>query len=229
MKRHTLNAEKRTIVGKKVRTLRREGLLPIGVYGHGMESIALQVKLDDFRKVYKEAGETGLVDIKLGNETYTCLIKNVQRHAVSNNVIHAEMHKVNLKEKITVKVTLVLVGESTAVTDQVGLILQTLNEVEVEALPTELPENIEVNVTGLKAVDDQITVADLPKVANTEVLTTGDEVVVKIVPAISEEVKKDEEAAAAETVAEEEETVENETETPEESKDKAPEAAEEKK
>lgn len=201
MQRHTLKAEKRDVIGKHVKKIRKSGLLPIGLYGKDIKSLSLQVPVKEFNKTYSLAGKTGLVDLKVGEEVYPSLIKNVQLHPVSDIPLHAEFHKVNLKEKIRANVPTELVGESPAVTNQTGLLLQTLNEVEVEALPTNLPETIKVDVTELEQIDDQITVGELPKVANVEILTPPEEVIVKIVSAVSQEVQKEAEAQAAAAAA----------------------------
>ena len=197
MQRHTLKAEKRDLVGKRVEKIRSSGLLPIGLYGKDIKSMALQVPLKEFNKVYSQAGKTGLVDLKVNDEVFPSLIKNVQLHPVSDFVLHAEFHKVNLKEKIKANVPIELVGESPAVANQTGLLLQTLNEVEVEALPTNLPETIKVDVSQLAEIESQITVGELSKIESVEILTPADEVIVKIAPAVSEEAKKEAEAEAA--------------------------------
>lgn len=197
MKRQKLAVEKRKVLGKKVRKLRREGILPANIYGKDIKSTSVQVPYKDFEKVYKETGETGLVDIELEGALRPVLIHNVQLDHLTNNPLHADFYQVNLKEKVKTSVSIVVVGEPKAVTDNVGLLLQPLSEVEVEALPEDLPENIEVNVENLAAVDEQITVADLKAPKGVEILTDPSQVVVKI----SELVSKEAEAQAAQEAA----------------------------
>lgn len=200
MKAITLNAQVREVTGKKVKKLREQGLVPIGVYGKDVKSVALSVPLKEIEKVYEKAGETGLVDLKFGDKTLPVLIKNVQIHPVKRQIIHVEMHAVNLKQKIKANVPVQIVGESPAVTNNIGVLLQTLNEVEVEALPTDLPEAIEVDVAGLTEIDQQVSVAELKVPNGVEILTGGEELVVKVAPAVSEETAKElaaEEAAKA--------------------------------
>ena len=154
--------------------------------------MALETPLKDFMTVFRKVHETGLVEVKTDGETHHALITNIHLNPLTRKPLHAELHAVSLTEKIKAHVPVVLTGESPAVTSGVGLLLQTLNEIEVEALPTELPENVSVDVSGLSEVDQQITVADLPKIKGAEVLTGSEEVVVKITA-----LTKEEEAAPA--------------------------------
>src|SRR6267378_2393675 len=146
MKNPVLISEPRTVLGKKVKKLRREGLLPANVYGKGLSSTAIQVKMADFQAVFKEVGETGLIDLKVGADSKPVLIKNLQMEYPLHTPLHVDFFQVNLKEKVKTMVPVVLTGEPTAVTEKLGILLQTLAEVEIEALPAELPENIEVSV-----------------------------------------------------------------------------------
>ncbi|MDP2860219.1 MAG: 50S ribosomal protein L25 [bacterium] len=205
MEKHKLIVSGRKITGKKVKKLRQEGLLPANVYGKAVKSSAVQVPIKDFEKIYKEAGETGLVELSVEGEEKTrpVLIHNLQINPVTRAFLHCDFYQVDLKEKIKASVPVVLVGEAKAVTSKIGLLLQTLNEVEVEALPADLPEKIEVNVESLAAVDEQVTVGDLKVGKEVTILTAADQVVVKISELVSREAEKlaKEEAATAEAAA----------------------------
>src|SRR3989344_7671467 len=155
MKRENLKFDKRTITGKKVKKLRREGILPANIYGKEFKSTSVQVPVKDFLKVFSEVHETGLVDLAYDSQTLPVLIHNVQIDPRTQTPLHADFFKVNLKEKITARVPIVAIGEAKAVTDKVGLLEQPVSELEIEALPTDLPEKIEVNVEQLTKVDDQ--------------------------------------------------------------------------
>jgi len=199
MKRHKLAIEKRKILGKQIKKLRREGILPGNIFGKNIKSTSVQVLLKDFAPVYKEAGSTGLVDLELDGKTIPVLIQDLQTD-YKNNVLHANFYQVNLKEKVKSAMPLEIVGEPKAVTEKIGLLMNILSEIEVEALPENLPEHIEVNVEHLAAVNDQITVADLKVPTGVEVLTDATQVVSKIDELISKEAQElaVEEAAAAE-------------------------------
>ena len=241
MKRYKLKVEKRTVLGKMVKKLRREGILPCNIYGKGIKSEAVQVPQTEFEAVFKEAGETGLVDVALGEKTIPVLIHNMQKD-FRGNVLHADFFQVNLKEKVKTMVPLEIVGEPKAVLDKVGILMNIISEVEVEALPAELPEKIEVNVEHLANINDQITVADLQIPEGVTVLTEAEQVVAKIAELVTKEAQEQaaaEAAAAAEASAEatpEGAAVEGEaqaegetpTETPAEGGEK-PEAAKEEK
>ncbi len=180
MKRETLSAEKRVVLGKKVKKLRREGILPANVYGQSHKSIAIQIPIKDFSPVFKKAGETGLVDLSFEKETLPVLIHSVQREPRSQVVIHVDFLVVNLKEKITTKVPVVAVGESLAVKDKLGILISVLSELEIEALPADLPEKIEVSVEGLTTVGDHILVSDIKGVSSFTITADPAQVVFKI-------------------------------------------------
>lgn len=231
MKRHKLTVEKRTVVGKKVKKLRKVGILPSNVYGKDVKSLAVQLPFTEFEKIYREVGETGLLDLEIDGEIRPVLIHNVQLDYLTHLPVHADFYQVNLKEKVKTMVPLVIVGEPKAVVDKLGILLQPLSEVEVEALPADLPENIEINVEPLAAVDAQIAVGDIKAPKGVEVLTDAGQVVVKIgelvtkeaaeeaakATAAAEAAKAESEAAKAETAegaAPKEETPAKEEETP---------------
>ncbi len=198
MKRIKLVVEKRKVLGKKVKKLRKDGILPANIYGKDVKSLAVQVSVKEFDKVYKEAGVTGLVDVEIDSEVRPSLIHNVQLDYMTQLPVHADFYQVNLKEKVKTMAPIVLTGEAKAVTDKVGIILQPLAEIEVEALPTDLPENIEVNIEHLAAIDEQIAVSDLKIPQGVIVLTDPSQVVVKVGELIS---KQAQEQAAAEAAA----------------------------
>lgn len=204
MQKHSLKAEKRTVEGKKVKNLRRQGVIPANVYGKDIKSENLQINLKDFEKTYQEAGKTGIVELNFDTgEPKNTLIRNVQKDPVTGNPLHVDFYNVSLKEKIKASVPVVQIGESKAVIDKVGALLQPLAQVEVEALPTDLPENIEVDVTQLSAVDEEIKVKDLKVASGVTILTDPEQIVIKVGSLISEEAKKlAEEEAAAKAAAE---------------------------
>lgn len=206
MDRLSLQAEERKILGKKVKHLRRDGKLPAHVFGKGLETEHVTVDGKIFLKTFKEAGETGLIDLKIGAEKVRpVMVKGVQFDPVTDEPIHIDFYQVNLMEKVKVPVPLVLVGEEPeSVKLGETIVLQTLNEIEVEALPADLVEKIEVDITALKNIDDAITVAQLNFDRSKLTVTAEPEaIVVKLAPAITEEMKKqmEEEAAAAAAAA----------------------------
>jgi large subunit ribosomal protein L25 len=203
MKHPVLKAEPRTVLGKNVKKLRREGLLPGNVYGKGLSSVSLQVSLTDFEKAHKEAGDTGLIDLQLNGKSHPVLVKNLQMNYKSHTPLHADFYQVNLKEKVKATVPIVIVGEPKAVAEKVGMLIQPLSEVEIEALPDKLAENIEVNVENLAALDEAITVGDLKAPEGVEILTDPTQTVVKIAELVAPEPEPEPETEGeAETPAE---------------------------
>lgn len=200
MKRLSLKVEERKTLGKKVKKLRREGLLPANIYGKDIKSQAVQVLQKDFDKVFKAAGETQVIDLAVDSTTYPVLVKNVQLEPRTDSFLHVDFYKVDLKQAIKTMVPVVAVGEARAVLDKVGLVLQTLSEVEIEALPTDIPEEIEVDITPLSQIDQQITVGELKVTTGVKILTDPSQVIFKISELVTreaEEQAKAEEAAAA--------------------------------
>ena len=158
-----LKADIRTVLGSKVRGLRQSGFIPAVLYGKGQESIIIQVPVKDFMKAFKEAGESTLVYVNVDGKTYPTIIHDVSHDPVKDNVVHADFYKVNLNEKIKAKVPVVFVGESPAVKDLAGIFVRNINELEVEALPQNLPHELLINISVLKNFGDRITVSDLKK------------------------------------------------------------------
>lgn len=203
---HNLAAEKRTVFGRKVKKLRKAGILPANVTGKHIESFSVQVKMDEFKKVYFSAGETGVIGLAVDGKIHPILIHEVHSDPVYETPLHADFLEVNLSEKVTATVPIEIVGESPAVQAEEGVLVQQLHEVEVEALPTDLPDSIQVDISGLEAVDDAIKVSDL-KVDRSKVEVKEEDperIVVSIAEPTKEEVVEEvpaaegEEGAAAE-------------------------------
>ena len=150
MEQIPLTAQKRTILGRKVKNLRKDGLIPAHVFGHKVKTEHIQVKVGDFAKVFEKAGETGIVDLAIDSQKKPVLIRNVQVHPVTDEPLHIDFYQVNLAEKVKVNVPLEVVGEAPAVEKKIGLLLTPVSEIEVEALPADLPEKIEVDVSKLE-------------------------------------------------------------------------------
>jgi large subunit ribosomal protein L25 len=206
MDRISLKAEERIILGKKVKNLRKDGLIPGNVFGNKVESESVTLKMKDFKPAYDQAGETGLIDLRIGAEKVRpVLIRNIQYDALTDKPLHVDFYQVNLKEKVTVPVPIILKEleeETESVKMGEAIVLQTMSEVEVEALPTDLIEHIEVDISTLKNIDDSISIADLSYNRDTiTVLAEPDEIVVKLAPAVSDEMKALMEEQAAETAA----------------------------
>lgn len=184
-----LNAEVRKVSGRKVKNLRKEGLLPGNISGKKTKSLAVQVVLKDFKPVFEKAGETGLVELKVGSEVKPVLIHNLQVNPVTEAPVHVDFLQVDLKEKVEAGVPVELTGESPAEKQSIGTVVQYLNEVKVEALPADLPEKFEIDVSDLAEVDQAIYIKDLKiDKAKVEIKNAEDEIIVKVEPPQKEEV-----------------------------------------
>lgn len=217
-----LVAEKRKITGRKVKVLRRQGFLPANVYGKEVKSLTVQLETKSFLPIYQQVGETGIVELKVGGEPKArpVLIHNVQLEPVSGELVHTDFYQVDLKKKVSAEVPIELIGESPAAKEKIGILIQPLTEVEVEALPTDLPDKLEVDISSLKAVDDAVSVADLKIPEGVKVLTSEKEILVKVEPLAKEEVvaPPPTEEVPVEEVPEEEKAVEEEKKPKEEAK-----------
>jgi large subunit ribosomal protein L25 len=212
-KRYAITATSRTVLGKKVKQLRRDGLVPANIYGRNVEPLAITLSELDFSKVYKQAGETGLIDISIASEGQSrpVLVHSLLRDPVYGQILHIDLYQVNLKEKLVAAVPLEFVGESPVVKNKEGILLELLQEVEVESLPTDIPSSIEVDISLLVEVDQGVHVGDLVLPAGVEMQTDAEELVCKIEPAQMSEAEAGEEAEA-ETSEEQKETAEPEGE-----------------
>ena len=193
-----LAGEPRKIFGRKVKALRREGIIPAHIFGHKIKTIHVQIPEKEFIKVEKEAGETGIVELKINSASHPVLIRATQVDPVTDQVLHVDFYQVDLKEKVKVRVPIETVGESPAVESKQGVLLIPMAEIEVEALPTELPESIKIDISKLAKVDDAILVNDLKLPAGIGVLAEPEETVIKI----GELVTKEAEEILAEEAAE---------------------------
>ena len=205
MKREELKADARTLNGKAVKKLRKEGITPANIYGKNFNSTSIQLPVKDFEAIYNKVHETGLVDLAVGKDVHPVLIHNIQRHPISHAPIHVDFYKVNLKEKVKTTIPVVAIDEAEAEKQKAGALMQSINEVEVEALPAELPENIEVSVAHLKEIDDHILVSDLKTPTGVTILTEPEGTIFRITELVSQEAEEleAEEEAAAEAASEE--------------------------
>ncbi len=159
-----INAKKRTELGKKAKKVKADKMVPAVVFGKGMESTPLAVSLLEFLKVYKTAGETSLIDLKIGDAGIEkVLVKDVQTNPVTNTPVHVGFYKVNLKEKTRATVPVEVIGAelSPILKSGEGVLLTLLNEVDVECLPSDIPHEFTIDVSGFTEVGTSITAAQL--------------------------------------------------------------------
>lgn len=200
MNKFVLKAEKRILLGSKVKKLRRQGVVPANVFGHTVKSQAIQVSAVEFARVYKNAGETSLIWLKIEGEDKErpTLIKALTNDPISGRKMHIDFHQVNLKEKVTANVPVEVIGESQMVKDGLAVLDINIHEIEVEALPTDIPESIIFDISNLKEIGDHLKVSGIKVATEVTVLTDPEKIVVALGAPQKEEVV--EEATVEEAV-----------------------------
>ncbi|MCK4744624.1 50S ribosomal protein L25 [Candidatus Parcubacteria bacterium] len=190
-----LKAEKREVIGKKVQQLRKCGKIPAIIYGSEIEPTILTVDYQEFEKVYKKAGESTLVNLKIAEakDGLPILIHSVAHNPVSGKVDHIDFYKIKYGQKLTATVELKFIGESKAVKELGGILSTVLKSVEIECLPRHLISKIEVDLSALKNFNDIIHIKDLHVPENIKIITDNELVVANVSqPKVEEEVKKEE-------------------------------------
>ena len=158
----SLALEKRDVHGKKVKALRHQGIIPVIVYGADMESKSAQVSEGVFDKVYQKVGRHTPVTLELGGKKRIAMIKEVDMNPVTHRPLHVSFHAVKATDPVVTSVRIRLIGEGESVAEKEGLvILQALEEIEIRALPMDLPESLEVSIVDLAEAGDRVTVADI--------------------------------------------------------------------
>lgn len=177
MEKVVLKATKRTVTGKQVKQLRRQGLLPGVVYGYKMQPTPISLNAHDAGLILPKLTSSSIVTIDLEGKQIAALVREKQKNFIKNFFTHVDFQAVSLTESIRTYVSLHFSGTAPAIKEFQATVVTNLTEVEVEALPNDLPERIEVDLSKLAAVGDAIHVKDLPIPAGVQVLTDGDEVV----------------------------------------------------
>lgn len=205
----TLAAEKRTVIGKAVKALRRKGFLPAVMYGRKEDSQSISVPVKDFGKVLQAAGESTLITLSLAGKEHNVLIHDVLLDPLTEKPLHADFLAVEMDKTLETEIPLEFIGESPAVKNEGGILIRVMHEVEVSALPKDLPHTIIVDVLRLARVGDRITLGDLKLSSGVTLIGDPGEVVALVESPRSEEELKAletaEPAMTAEVVTEREE------------------------
>lgn len=198
-----LELTKRDILGKKVRFLRRQGITPTHLFGHGIESMALQGDTAKLEKLLAQAGKAKLIKLKVDKEKTPrpVLLREFQREPTKGELLHVDFYQVKSKEKVTVEVPIVLVGEAPVVLDSKdNTLFQELNTLSVECLPAKIPTNIELDISGLTEPEQMIRVKDIKLGRGITILNDPEVVVVRISLRHVERIEEREEVIAEEAV-----------------------------
>ncbi|MFH1643360.1 MAG: 50S ribosomal protein L25 [Patescibacteria group bacterium] len=160
--------------------LREEGKIPGILYGSETKPIALELDAKIFNSIYQEAGESTLIELKVGESSYTVLIHDTQIDPLGGNVMHVDFFQPSLKEEMETEVPLMFIGESLAVKDLGGTLNKGFSEIMVRSLPQNLPSHIDVDISVLNTFEDVILVKDLKVLANVEIQRDSEEVIVSV-------------------------------------------------
>jgi large subunit ribosomal protein L25 len=197
----SLAARPRELRGRHVKALRRHGAVPAVVYGHEQESMPIEADLATLERIWQRAGRTHLIDLVIdGGTSRKVLIRELQINPRTGRIAHADFLAVNLLEKLTADIPLVIVGEAPAVSElKIGQLLQTMTTVKVECLPSDLPPQITVDVSGLDEIDKGVTLGEVPLPPGVTLVHADlGETVVKVSPLRVRE--EEEEVAPAEEI-----------------------------
>jgi len=198
-----LKVTNREILGKKVRFLRRQGITPTHIFGHGIKSLAVQCDTTELKRVMAEAGKTRLINLKLDSEKRprTAVIREVQIEPRTGQSLHVDFYQVKMEEKVKVEVPIVLVGEAPALKSKDNMLLHELNTLEIDCLPAKIPNSIELDITSLTEPEQAIRVEDIELDKEITVLNEPEQIVARIslrhVEVVEEEAVVEEEVIEA--------------------------------
>jgi large subunit ribosomal protein L25 len=218
-----LTAEKRDVLGKKNRFLRRRGITPTHLFGHSLKSLSLQCDTSELKRIVAHAGETRLISLKVKGEkdTKRVFVREVQRDALGKHLLHVDFYQIRMGEKMTMDVPIVLVGEAPALKTKGRMLSRGITELPIECLPEKVPPQIEIDVSTLEELEQAIQVKDIVLDPDITVQADPEQMVVKVAEVMIEEEPVPE-------VAEEEEVEGEEVEAEEGAEKSKAEAAEEK-
>lgn len=179
----SLGLSQRTVTGKKVKQLRKQGIMPVHMYGSGIESQSLQGSAGELRRVLPRVGANIPVSVQIegSDDENICFVREVQRHPVTEDILHVDFIRVDVTQTISAEVPITLVGSAPA-TQQGGTLLQPLTSLLVEALPMDIPASVEADISDLDDFEKSIVVSDIVVSDNVTVLTDSDEFVARVSP-----------------------------------------------
>ena len=197
---HTLDAKSRKELGKKAKSLRNQGFVPAILYGWGMDGAhPIAVAMPDFERAWRQAGESAVLLLTLEGHAHNVIIHDVAHDPITDKPIHADFYAVAMDKKIRTRVPLNFIGESTAVKDLGGVLVKVMHDVEIEALPKDLPHELDADISSLLTLRARLLVHDISMPDSVIILAHADDVIAIVEPPRTEE----ELAALTETAAQE--------------------------
>lgn len=201
MEREELKAKRREVAGKRVRFIRRQGMIPANLYGPNLESIALEIETAPLRRMLTKVGRNALINLKVDHDKKSrmVMVRDIQHDPLTDALLHVDFFQPVMTHKIKADVPLQFIGEAPAARSRRAIMIENLTALHVEALPAALPRHIEVDLSVLRELEEAIHVRDIRPPEGVEILSDPDQVIVKVMEAKAEVV---EEAAAAPAEAE---------------------------
>lgn len=189
-----LTVQKREILGKRIKSLRKSGFIPAELYGRGKENIHFSVSVKEFTNVFKKAGESTVLKIKIENGDkkegeINALVQDIQRNPTTDEITHIDLYQVRMDEKITASIPLEFVGEAPAVKEKAGVLNKSMREIEVESLPGDLPHSIKIDISILSEIGASIRAKDLHIGKGVKILVEPETVLATIVEQAKEEIE----------------------------------------
>ena len=177
-----LQTTTREILGKKVRFLRRQGIIPVHLFGHGIESVALQCDVAQLQQILTQAGKTKIISLRLdkAKRPRNVMVREIQRNLLTSELLHVDFYQVRMEKKIQLEVPIVLVGEAPALRSKENMMAQELHSLTIECLPGQIPARIELDLSPLTEVEQAIQVRDITLGEEVTVLNDPEHIVVKI-------------------------------------------------
>jgi large subunit ribosomal protein L25 len=208
MEEVVIQAQKRDVIGKQVKALRRAGGLPAIIYGSGIDPTPILLDAREAGRILGSISSSALVTIEMGADRHMALVRDRQRHILLGSLTHVDFQVVSRTEKLRTGVAIEATGSSQAVEDEEGILMTGLEELRVECFPQDLPEQIIVDISGLEKIGDAIYVKDITPPANVEFLDDPEETVFVITAPAAEEILEEEEEVGEEEELEEPEVIE---------------------
>ena len=205
MEKIELKVATREILGKKVRFLRRQGIIPVHLFGHGIDSVALQCDIEQLQQTMAQAGKTHIISLMLDKvkKPRSVVVREVQRHPITSELLHIDLYQVRMDEKIQVEVPIILTGEAPALKLKENMLTQELHRLNIECLPDRIPESIPLDASSLTDADQILHVKDITVDEGVTIINDPEQVVVKISVRRAEKVEEVAEETVAEAVVEE--------------------------
>ncbi len=183
-----LLVQTREILGKKIKSLRKQGFIPAELYGHGLENQHLSVSAKEFGKIFKQAGESTLIKLKVKDgKEFNVLIHDIVKNALTDEISNIDFYSVKMDEKIKARVPLEFIGESPAVKEKGGVLIKSMHEIEVESLPADLPHHLTVDVSHLTEIGSSLSVINLEAPAKVKILVNPETVIASVIEPVKEE------------------------------------------